>query len=115
MPYSEPCKAVRRKTPKVKEEMANAIRTAIEYFNHADMPMLPGRKVNIGPSDLARFLETDIQLITAPGHLQEKKYVLGDLQMAADYLNHPIVTAVPFSLNSSNVARILREIIRDLK
>jgi hypothetical protein len=105
-----------RKTPKVKEEMVAAIRKAIEYFEHPDMPVLAAHRVNtFSPSDIVRFLVTDINLIKAPGRLQEKKYVLGDLQIAADYLSHPLVTAIPFSIRSTNIARMLREVIRDLK
>jgi len=103
---------MKRRTPEIKETMVRAIATAIQYLNHPDMPILPG---NFTPSEIARFLRTDIDLLSAPGKIQEKNYIMDDLQIAADYLSHNKVRAMPFALNSSNIARSLREIIRDLK
>jgi hypothetical protein len=101
-----------RRTPKIKEAMVGALYTAIEYLQHPDMPRLPRYE---SPSWLADALGRDAKLINAPGRLQEKTHVLGDLQSAADYLSNPKVTAIPFALRTSVVARRLREVIRDLK
>jgi hypothetical protein len=102
-----------KRTPRIKEAMVNALLTAMEYLNHPDMPKLPNARFE--PKELARFLDTCCNLIEAPGRLQEKKYVLDDIQLAADYLNNPAVTKIPFAVRSSNIARMLREAIRDLK
>jgi hypothetical protein len=101
-----------KRTPQIKEAMTNALRTAIEYLSHPDMPTLPHGE---HPTRLANFLETDIGLINHPGRIPEKKYVLGDIQLAADYLSNPKVTRIPFAIRSSNIARALQEVIRDLK
>ena len=104
---------MKRRTPARKAAMIHALETAIEYLQHPDMPIMVGFAHE--PDRLASFLRTDIDLIDAPGRMEEKKYVLGDLQLAADYLDHPKIRAMPFALNSSNIARALREVIRDLK
>ena len=104
---------MKRRAPKIKAAMVRALTTAIEYLQHPDMPIMLDHQHL--PDQLANFLNTDINLIEAPGRMEEKKYVLDDLQLAADYLSHPKVRAMPFALNSSNVARALREVIRDLK
>ena len=103
---------MKRRTPAIKVAMIHALEMAIEYLQHPDMPHLPEHHA---PGELARFLVTDTDLISAPGRMEEKKYVLDDLQLAADYLSDPKVRAMPFALNSSNIARALREVIRDLK
>jgi hypothetical protein len=100
---------MKRRTPKVKESMVLALNTAIEWLKYPDMPILPG---NFTPAEIARFLRTDIDLLLAPGQLQEKKYVIGDLQIAADYLSNPRIKTFIFP---SSVASALRGIIRDLK
>jgi len=102
-----------RRTPQIKEAMVNALRTVMEYLNHPDMPKLPNARFE--PKELARFLDTCCNLIETPGRLQEKKYVLNDIQLAADCLSNPAVTKIPFAVRSTNIARMLREVIRDLK
>lgn len=101
-----------RRTPKIKEAMVRALNLAIEYLNHPDMPRLSG---DHGPTDIARYLQTCTGLIEAPGKLEEKKYILGDLQLAADYLDNPEVAKLPFAVRTTNIADMLREMIRDLK
>lgn len=103
---------MKRRTPARKAAMIHALETAIEYLQHPDMTIMVGFPHD--PDQLASFLRTDINLIGAPGKMEEKKYVLDDLQLAADYLDHPKIRALPFALNSSNIARSLREMIRDL-
>jgi len=78
------------------------------------MPKI-GRGEFHDPSRLASFLATDAQLLSPPGRIQEKQYVRGDLQLAADYLSHPDVSRLRLAVSPASYARALREIVRDLK
>lgn len=104
-----------RRTPRVKETMVRILALAIKFLNTPDLPLVssPHR-----PTDLARFLETCASLLSADGRLQEKSYVLDDLQLAANYLCHPKVARHPVpqgALTPLELASYLREMVRDLK
>jgi hypothetical protein len=101
-----------RRTPEVKIAMVATIHKAMEYLNHPAMQNVRGY---VPATEIARFLQTDVQLLGYPGRLQEKKYVMGDLQLAADYLSHPTITALPFEIRTPNIAQSLRQLIADLK
>jgi hypothetical protein len=102
-----------RLTSTTKEAMSRAIQIAADYLEHPSMVILP--RPHSHPQNVARALYLAKQLITAKGRLLKKKEIMNDLQVAADYLSNPQVVALPFTLKTSNLARALREIIRDLK
>ena len=104
-----------KRTPQVKTKMSEILYAAILCLEDPRLPaecIVPGPH---SPQDIARYLQTDMDLINAPGCLQEKKYVLGDLQLAADSLSHPILYPLRRELNAANIANALRGVIRDLK
>jgi hypothetical protein len=102
-----------RRTPEIKEAMTRALRTAMEYLNHREMPTLPQYE---NPRAIADSLVVCIELINAPLRSKiAKKALMTSLQRAADYLSNPAVTRIPYAVRSSNIARMLREVIRDLK
>lgn len=103
---------MKKRTPQIKAKMSEILYAAVLCLQDPRLPIVPSTHP---PQDIARFLQTDSDLITAPGRLQEKKYVLGDLQIAADYLSHPSLYHLRRELNAGGIARALREIIRDLK
>ena len=103
-----------RRTPQIKKAMSVALGTVIDYLKHPDLPHLPRY---ITPDQMTNVLETCLDIINNPGGIRGKKseYVLGSLQHIADYLSNPKVTRLNFTIRSSNIARMLREVIRDLK
>jgi hypothetical protein len=103
-----------KRTPAIKEAMSRALLTAIEYLDHEHMPSLPRYE---HPQRIARQLESCIATIQSKGSLRSsaKKFVLGEIQIAADYLSNPKVAKIPFALRTTSIARMLREVIGDLK
>jgi hypothetical protein len=106
---------MKKRTPRVKAKMGEILYSAILCLEDPRLPKILERSDQHDPSDIALFLRTDDDLIAAPGRLQEKKYVLDDLQIAADYLSHPSLSSLQRELNSYNIANALRQMIRDLK
>ena len=103
---------MKRRTPETRTAMSHAVLLAAEYLEHPSMVVLPGKD---HPRDVARSLYLAEQRLSAPGPVRGRREVTNDLQVAADYLSHPDVVDLPFVVNSSNVARALREVVRDLK
>lgn len=95
--------------------MISTIRVAIDYLNELQSTFESQDRgcwhIRHSPEDVVRFLRTDIDLISSGGRLQEKKYVLADLQIAADCLSHPSID----SMGSRQIAKSLCEIISHLK
>ena len=92
--------------------MSHLVLLAAEYLEHPSMVVLAGSDP---PKHVARALYLADRRLSAPGPVKGRREVSNDLQVAADYLSHRDVSALPFAVNSSNVARALREVIRDLK
>jgi hypothetical protein len=90
------------------------VKKVIDLLHHPDMPVIGNEDIH-DPSRLATFLTTDADLLSPPGRIQEKQYIMGDLQATADYLSHPAVQRLHLAVPPSNYARALREIVRDLK
>ncbi len=98
--------------------IAQTLLIVAKYLEEAGLPTVAG----IEPPDrLASFLRTDSKLVSPPGPIEEKNYVLGDLQLVVKYLNSRDVksqertkTPFPYALPSSDLVHDLREIFRDL-
>jgi hypothetical protein len=97
-----------------RQKASQLVTKVVDLLLHPDMPVV-GKESHHNPAELARYLDTDADLLSAPGKIEEKKYVTGDLQLAADYLSHPTVSRLHLAVPPSNYARALREIVRDLK
>jgi hypothetical protein len=98
--------------------MAAIILGIAKYLENPDLPAISDMET---PDRLASFMRTDADLLTHPGQIPEKKYVVGDLQLVVKYLSHPDVksrerqeTPFPLQLPSSSFLHDLREILRDL-
>jgi hypothetical protein len=103
---------MKRRTPETRAASSHAVLLAAEYLEHPSMVVLPGRD---HPRNVARALYLVEQRLSAPDPVKNRREVMNDLQVAADYLSHKDVTSLPFAVNTLNVARALREVIRDLK
>ena len=103
---------MKRRTPETKSAMSHAVLLAAISLEHPSMVVLPGKDP---PKDVARALYLAEQRLSAPGPVRGRREIMNDLQVAADYLSHRDVAALPFAVNTSNVARSLREMVRDLK
>ena len=102
-----------RRTARVKEAMVQAVQLAIDEISHPGLAAVvpePG-----DARDLARSLFWVQKLLLAEGRLEDKHEVMNVLQEAADFLSRREIVALPFAVNSSTIARTLREIVRDLK
>ena len=103
---------MKRRTPGTRAAMSHAVLLAAKYLEHPSMVSLPGKE---DPRNIGRSMYLVEKVLSAPGPVKGRREVSNDLQVAADYLSHRDVSALPFAVNSSNVARALREVIRDLK
>lgn len=103
---------MKRRTPRTKTIMSQMVLLAAEYLGHPSMIVVPGKD---SPRNIARALYLAERRLSAPGKVKVRREVMNDLQVAADYLSHRDVVALPYSVNTASVARALREVIRDLK
>jgi hypothetical protein len=97
-----------------RQKASRLVAKVVDLLQHPDMPVV-GAEDHHDPARLTTFLAIDAELLSAPGKIQERKHVMGDLQLAADYLSHPAVARLHLAVPPSNYARALREIVRDLK
>lgn len=101
----------KKRTPSAKVEMSAVMLLAIQCLERPGLPLLRGHHE---PDRLASFLKTDVNLISSPGRLQERQYVVDDLQYAANYFSHPDVSGLDFPFPAPDIARALRSIARNL-
>lgn len=102
-----------RRTPEIKEAMDRALRLTLDYLNHPDMPVLPRYDP---PHVLADAVVTCRHLLEGPMRSKtSKQAIMNTLQAVADYMSNPKVARINFAIRTSNIARMLREMIRDLK
>jgi len=103
-----------KRTTTFKTVASGYIQDAIRMLCLPVTPVLPEYEP---PHRIASFLETSLKLINYPGRLQEKKYVIGDLELAASYLREPrVVDATKYvEPRSETLAHHLQKIATSLR
>ena len=102
-----------KRTPEIREAMDRALRLTLDYLNHPDMPVIPRYE---HPRVLADAVVACRRVLEGPLRSKtSKRAVMNTLQMVADYMSNPKVAAKHFAIRTTNVASMLREMIRDLK
>lgn len=102
-----------KRTPEIREAMDRALRLTLDYLNNSDMPVLPRYD---HPRVLADAVVTCRHLLEGPLRSKTaKRAIMNTLQSVADYMSNPRVAEMRFAIRTPQVARMLREIIADLK